>query len=279
MPRKQRLRSPHDLYHIVYRGNNKQVIFGGKYDYLRYYENLLMAKSKIGFEIHAYCFMNNHVHLLVKIPFELMPKIALHVNGSYAHYFNRKTGRTDHLFGMRYGSIPINTLLQYKNAVRYIHQNPIFADIIRKESAHKFPWSSYGEILNHKASRLYFENQTNKPIYLSDTEKVLSYFNHDNEIHAPHDRHAYKNFKNFHSVLSKEGEYEYNSNRITDQEALELVKTELGHNLEKLMKLPSMTPETRNKMIQELLNLKLPIAQIVRITGVGKNIISRIKKS
>ena len=65
MPRKPREKSPHDLYHIVFRGTNKQVLFESKYDYMKFLEYMLRAKEQIGFELHAYCLMSNHIHMQI----------------------------------------------------------------------------------------------------------------------------------------------------------------------------------------------------------------------
>ena len=54
------------LYHIVFRGVNKQHIFEEDTDYEKLMEILLNLKVEMEYEIYAYCFMSNHVHILLK---------------------------------------------------------------------------------------------------------------------------------------------------------------------------------------------------------------------
>ena len=51
--------------HIVQRGNNRQVCFNGDEDMAAYVGWLKEFSAKFQVEIHAWVFMNNHVHLLV----------------------------------------------------------------------------------------------------------------------------------------------------------------------------------------------------------------------
>lgn len=273
MPRKPRERSPLDLYHIVFRGTNKQIIFESYYDYQRYLNNLSKAKASVGFEIHAYCLMSNHVHLLVRIPLEKLPKISLHINGSYAHFYNRKYNRTGHLFEIRYGSIPINTIDQYKNTVRYIHQNPVTIDIISNHNAHKYLWSSYGEIMDFSLS---YGQDSHK---LTDCHLILDIFNEksdqpNNKVLNPYD---ISKMRSFHSIISKEGAYENDKYRLTDQEAIDIILKELGHKFDNIKDIQRMDKSSRNELIQQMRKLKLSITQIARITGIGRNIIERAK--
>ncbi|WP_460107324.1 transposase [Pseudomonas sp. H1_F01] len=65
MPRRARVLIPGAPLHLIQRGNNRSVCFFSDDDYLFYMELLAEQASKSGCEIHAWCLMSNHVHLLV----------------------------------------------------------------------------------------------------------------------------------------------------------------------------------------------------------------------
>ena len=54
------------LYHIVFRGINHQRIFEEEKDYEKLKDILMTLKTEMSFKIYAYCFMSNHVHILLK---------------------------------------------------------------------------------------------------------------------------------------------------------------------------------------------------------------------
>ncbi len=260
MPRKPREKSPEDLYHVVFRGTNKQILFESKYDYLKYQEYISKAKSIIVFEIHAYCLMSNHVHMLVKVPFDKLSNISLRINGPYAHFYNLKYCRTGHLFEIRFGSIPIMNSKQYNNTIRYIHQNPVHAGLININELHKYTWSSYNEFIDNTQ----LMNQT-KDISLCDSLIVLENFK--DEIH--------NDLFEFHLDISNDSAYENNFNRLTDQEAIDIIVNKLGHKSEFIKNVQKMDINSRTDFIVELKRLKLSVKQISRLTGIGRNIIQR----
>ena len=66
MARKPRFEVEGGLYHVMTRGNNRQLIFGDDDDYQKMLRLLADQKAKLPFYLYAYCFMPNHIHLLVE---------------------------------------------------------------------------------------------------------------------------------------------------------------------------------------------------------------------
>lgn len=66
MARKARKLSETGFYHIMFRGINHQNIFEEEEDFEYMLEILKDLKMELKFELQAYCFMSNHVHLLLK---------------------------------------------------------------------------------------------------------------------------------------------------------------------------------------------------------------------
>jgi putative transposase len=76
--------------------------------------------------------MNNHVHWLVtpKRPNSLA-RLFQRLHTWWAMHYNRKYGRSGHLFQNRYHSTPIESGEYYWTALRYIELNPRRANLCR----------------------------------------------------------------------------------------------------------------------------------------------------
>ena len=110
----------------------------------------------------SFCLLSNHVHLLVQTPEANLSKMMQPFQTSYTAYFNKRHGRTGHVFEQRYKAMVVdkdNYLLQVS---RYIHLNPVSARIV--ERPQDFRWSSYGAYLKGKG------------LTGLKTESVLGYF-------------------------------------------------------------------------------------------------------
>ena len=68
MPRKIRVQYPGAIYHVMSRANGKGNIFHCDVDRQDFLKTLAEACQKAGFEIHAYCLMRNHFHLVIETP-------------------------------------------------------------------------------------------------------------------------------------------------------------------------------------------------------------------
>jgi len=105
MPRQARLDVPGALHHIIVRGINKAPIFKDDQDKTRFLErlgeNVLWGQCTV----HAWVLMTNHVYLLFKSGRAGISAVMRKQLTWYAQYFNRRHGRTGHLFENRYKSI------------------------------------------------------------------------------------------------------------------------------------------------------------------------------
>ena len=97
-----------NIYHVILRGINQQIIFEDKHDHVQFISIMKHYKKLCGFKLYAYCLMDNHVHLLIEdadIPLdEIMKKIEV----KFVRWYNRKYDRTGNLFQERYKSEPVN---------------------------------------------------------------------------------------------------------------------------------------------------------------------------
>ena len=52
-------------HHVIQRGNRSQKVFFRAEDKQAYIDILKLQKELFGFEVWAYCLMDNHVHVIV----------------------------------------------------------------------------------------------------------------------------------------------------------------------------------------------------------------------
>ncbi len=141
MGRPLRITYPGAHYHITARGNEQKDIFKSRRDREKFLSYLESSVTRYGAEIHAYCLMNNHYHLLMETPDGNLPEIMRHINGAYTNYHNTKCKRAGHLFQGRYKAVLIEADEYLMQLSRYIHLNPVRAGMTAKPEDH--PWSSY----------------------------------------------------------------------------------------------------------------------------------------
>jgi len=160
--RKPRIEIEGGLYHIITRGNNRQLIFGSDDDYLKMLVLLAERKAKLPFFLYAYCLMPNHIHLLVERRQDSISRVMHGLLTAYSQYHNRKFRKSGHLLQGRYKAILCQTDQYLAELVRYIHLNPLRARIVRKPE--EFQYSSHRVYLGMEAEGLV------------DAEPVLRYF-------------------------------------------------------------------------------------------------------
>lgn len=181
MPRTVRKKSKSGIYHIVLRGINRQVIFKDEEDAVKFMQMLEEYKEKSGYKVSVYYLMGNHIHLLLKEEKESLAVIMRHIGVSYVYWYNWKYDRCGHLFKDRYKSEVVEDKGYLLTVLRYIHQDPLEAGIVKDVAAYR--WSSYSEFI-----------EKNKII---DAECILSLFSDDREK-------AIDNFKSFHEISSSD---------------------------------------------------------------------------
>ncbi len=156
------------------RGNERKDIFIDEEDKEKFIKTVIKKKANKSFKLYAYCIMDNHLHLVIKEQKETISQIIKKIAISYVYYFNNKYKRVGHLFQDRYKSETIEDEAYLLSAIRYVHNNPEKAEIIKKE---KYKWSSYPnyiDILNHH--REIPEIKEILEIFSSDTKKALKEF-------------------------------------------------------------------------------------------------------
>lgn len=146
MARKLRVEYPGAIYHVMNRGDRREPIFKDDKDRERFLETLAEACVKTDWQVHAYCLMGNHFHMVVETPKANLVSGMKWFLGTYTNRFNRRHKLTGHLFSGRYKALVVdgsgNGYL--RTVCDYVHLNPDRANLLTdQQPLSDYPWSSY----------------------------------------------------------------------------------------------------------------------------------------
>ena len=249
MPRNARVKSESGIYHIMLRGINQQLIFEDEEDNRKFIEVLKDCKAVSGYKLFAYCLMGNHIHLLIKVEKEDLEQIFKRIGGRYVYWYNGKYSRVGHLFQDRYKSEPVETDEYLLTVLRYIHQNPVNANISKKVDG--YLWSSYNEYINPKDGQL------------TDSDFVLEMIGNGE-------------FVRFNIQVNEDKclELEDKKFRLTDEQAKKvMVKISRCNNASEFQELDI---KKRDKYIKAFKENDMSVRQISRLTGINFGNIRKI---
>lgn len=148
MPRQARKDLDTQFIHVMIQGVNKEYIFY-KNEYIEKYIQIMKKNQQdYDFTIIAYCMMNNHAHSLVYTEdIKGFGKFMHKTNLIYAQMYNKEEKRCGVLFRNRYQTEPIYNIKYLINCIKYIHENPVKAKMVKKCEDYKY--SSYRDYQNN----------------------------------------------------------------------------------------------------------------------------------
>jgi REP element-mobilizing transposase RayT len=157
MARKLRLHYAGAVYHVMSRGDHLEPVFLEETDRRQFVSTLGESCGKTDWQIHAYCLMSNHFHLVVETPKANLADGMKWLLGTYTARFNRRHRLFGHLFSGRYKSLLVDQSGNgyFKTVCDYVHLNPVRAGLVRaEEPLQAFEWSSYGQYGSRPAQRV-----------------------------------------------------------------------------------------------------------------------------
>jgi len=253
MPRIARKNITASYIHVITQGINKEKIFNKsqyKDVYIKLIQKIFGQYSNLN--ILVYCIMDNHAHLLIYTEdINKLSHAMSRINTSYAIFYNNIEKRTGYVFKNRYYSQEIMSQNHLYNAIFYIHNNPVKANIVARME--EYEYSSYNNYKKGKIENLCVE-------LLFNTKNYFEIFDF---IH--------KNFVG-------EDIFDINEMEISEEEIEQFVKRICFK-----LKLEKEDIRKENKFIimlyKEIKNkFNVTNKEISKILGIGKNRISNILK-
>jgi len=156
MARPIRIQFSGAMYHLMSRGDRLEPIFRVDEDRELFIKTLGEACGKAGWEVHAYCLMTNHFHLVIETPQPTLVSGMKWMLGTYTQRFNARHRERGHLFAGRYKSLLVDESDDFYLRVvcNYVHLNPVRAGLVKKEERlESYRWSSYPEYLKTPRKR------------------------------------------------------------------------------------------------------------------------------
>ena len=243
-------------YYVCARGTNKQLIFESDEDRWEFLELMRDCCRDVQVTIVAWCLMGNHVHLVLA-DYEDRMSAAMHrLLLTYARRFNKRTGRTGHLFQNRFDRRSLDTDRHLMAAIRYVHADSQAAGIALIE---RYPWSSFAEYLRA------FDDDTT--MGFSDPSAVLELFGSAEGFIA----YSLETLDGSDPVIHDMDETEWERHAFADKMA-----KGLGVPFDRLKAVP---PAQRDGIVFALHEAGYTVREIEQYTGISKSTASRIVRA
>ena len=244
------------FYHVCARGTGKQLIFESDDDRWEFLELMRDCCREAGVTVVAWCLMGNHVHLVLADYEDRMSSAMHQLLLTYARRFNKRTGRTGHLFQNRFDRRSLDTDWQVMEAIRSVHVDPQEVGISLIE---RYPWSSFAEYL-----RAYDNDMTRG---FSDPSCVLELFGSAKAFIA----YSLSTPDACEPAMPDMEETEWERHAYADK-----MTRRLGVPLNELK---TVEPSQRDGIIFALHDGGYTVREIERYTGISKSTVSRIVRA
>ncbi len=247
MPRQARKKSESSIYHVLIRGINRQTIFEDEEDSDKLLKVLGIYKAELNCSIYAYCFMHNHIHLLIRSSGEDLATFMRKVGAKYVYWYNQKYDRVGGLFQDRYKSEPVENDSYFVTVLRYIHLNPVKAGICKTASDYKN--SSYNDHMHPRKDQL------------TDVTFVSSMLSR-------------KQFAEYHSEGGDDKCLEiHDVKRVGDSKAEAIIKS--ISQCSNVAEFQALSREKRDSCLAQLKEKGLTVRQIERLTGINRGVVQK----
>lgn len=247
------------FYHVCARGTGKRLIFEGDEDRWEFLELMRECCRDACVTVVAWCLMNDHVDLVLSDYEDTMSAAMQRLLLTYARRFNKRTGRSGHLFQNRFDRRSLDTDWQVMEAIRSVHADPQEVGVSLIE---RYPWSSFAEHL-----RAYDNDAADATRGFSDPSCVLELFGSTEGFIA-------------YSLSTPDG----GEPALGDMKETEWERHAFAGKLAKSLGVPlnelkTVAPSRRDGIIFALHDGGYTVREIERYTGISKSAVSRIVRA
>jgi putative transposase len=175
-----------------------------------------------GVEVHAYCLMGNHFHLLLRTPDSNISEFMQALLSRYTVKFNKLEKLDGALFRSRFKSTIIADEAYLSEVFRYIHLNPVKAKLVKSPA--QFHWSSYRAYLKsapvpswmHQAFFLHRFNTISRLRNFVESGRVAKLYEYYKSSHVP----SIMGTKQQRNAIARKGQTNGLQNKICGEEEI-----------------------------------------------------------
>jgi putative transposase len=125
---------------------------------------LAVAAKRFGIQVHAFCVMSNHVHLVLTDPEARLPAFSQFLDSLVARALNFMLGRRESFWApSSYSAVALERTEDIVDKVVYVLANPVSARLVRQGSHWPGLWSAPaqigGEALEFRRPDLFFRSR------------------------------------------------------------------------------------------------------------------------
>lgn len=165
MPRVARLDTPGLLQHVMIRGIERRKIFNDDEDRENFIKRLSVLLPETKTQCYAWAFLPNHAHFLLRSGPSGIAAVMRRLLTGYAVSYNKRRNRHGQLFQNRYKSIVCQEDAYLQELVRYIHLNPLRANIVMSlKDLDRYAYCGHSALMGKQKRKW------------QDVEYVLGYF-------------------------------------------------------------------------------------------------------
>lgn len=222
MARAIRVKGNDICYHVILRCNNGEFLLKEEEDFKKFLGLLGESQQKLSFKIYNYTLLHSHAHLILSTHEDhYIDEVMHHFCLGYSRDYNKRHGRTGHLWKNRYRCKPIITSHHALACLRYQHRNPDKGGLVSRPG--EWPWCGYhfyafgkfndlltphpvylGLAEDEEARRRIYKDFTERPL----TQKEWNLFEKNNFSHSQRFQTAIRktvllhlpNFQGIHQV-------------------------------------------------------------------------------
>ena len=151
-------------YHVMSRGNGRQVVFTKAEDYELFLGRLGRFCRQFDVTPLCYCCMANHFHLYIQTRQANLSRFMHSLLTSFTLALHRRHRSCGHLFQSRFAAHLVESRTYGGEVSRYIHLNPVCTRVMKRASVsdrrralRAYPWSSYGACLGLSTTPEWFD--------------------------------------------------------------------------------------------------------------------------